>query len=195
MPRNLACFLCHGLLIGHPIDQLAAFLNTHTPTDVHFKTVGGIDPHPHQGQITQQVVDAQRAGAEVIFGGHSLGAMLTFYLADQLKTLGIRAPLFFSLDPPNCGSNAPGTTPWAHLSGRPDAANWLVPNNIDCWLHFWQPAGGSQAALAPGNTATDFSSHEVNTGHLGVPTAPQVEQLILEAVLAVVGQAVAEGGA
>ncbi len=190
MTRKFACFLSHGLFIGQPVDDLAAFLNSKTPAGIHFNVVGGFDPQPLQGPITQQVVTAAQSGAEIIFGGHSKGAMLAFYLADHLKSVGIRAPLFISLDSTDWGSNAPGTVPWALLVGQPDAGKWLVPNNVDRWLHFWQsaPPGGGQAALAPGNTTTNLSTKQLNVGHLGVPTA--AEQFILDAVLEIVGQPV-----
>lgn len=189
MTRKFACFLSHGLFIGQPVDDLAAFLNSKTPDGIHFNVVGGFDPQPLQAQITQQVVTAHQGGAEIIFGGHSKGAMLSFYLADYLKSVGIRAPLFISLDSTDWGSNAPGTVPWAMLLGHPDAGKWLVPNNVDRWLHFWQSAfpGGGQAALAPGNTTTNFSTQQLNVDHLSVPTAAR--QFVLDAVLAVVGQA------
>jgi hypothetical protein len=190
MTRKFACFLSHGLFIGNPVDKLAAFLNSKTPDGIHFNVVGGFDPQPLQGQITQQVITAHQSGAEIIFGGHSKGAMLAFYLADHLKSVGIRAPLFISLDSTNWGSNVPGTAPWAVLFGLPDAGKWLVPSNVDRWLHFWQPTppGGGQATLAPGNTTTNLGVHQLNVDHLRVPTA--AEQLILDAVLQIAGQAV-----
>lgn len=184
MPRKLACFLCHGLWIGQPVDDLAAYLNANTPAGVHFNTVGGLDPQPLQSQITQQVIAMHQAGADIIFGGHSKGAMLTFYLADQLKTIGIRAPLFISIDPTDWGTNDPTAQQWSiHL--LPPAGQWLVPNNIDRWLHFSQPEppGGGQARLAPNNTTTNLTTATEPGGHLAIPTLPQVEQAILAAVL------------
>jgi hypothetical protein len=183
MPRKLACFLSHGLLVGQPVDDLAAFLNQNTPNGVHFNTVGGADPQPYQPQITQQVIDAKNGGADIIFGGHSMGADLAFYLADQLKSLNIRAPLFISIDSTDWGSNAPGTQPWSLVSATP--GTWLVPDNIDRWLHFSQPdpPGGGQAKLAPNNATTNLTTATEPGGHLAIPTLPQVEQAILSAVL------------
>ena len=72
-----------GLFIGNPVDNLAAFLNNKTPDGIRFTVVGGFDPQPLQGQATQQVITAHQSGAEIIFGGHSKGAMLAFYLAEN----------------------------------------------------------------------------------------------------------------
>ena len=41
MTRKFACFLSHGLFIGQPVDELAAFLNKMTPAGIHFNVVGG----------------------------------------------------------------------------------------------------------------------------------------------------------
>ena len=192
MPRKLACFLCHGLVAGYPVDNLAAYLNANTPDGVHFNTVGGADPQPHQSEITQEVIATHNGGADIIFGGHSMGADLTFYLADELKRRNVRAPLFISIDSTNWGSNAPGTEPWSTAVGPPNTGRWFVPDNVDRWLHFRQPdpPGGGQALLAPANATDNLTAFEEpgllqGGGHLAIPTLPQVEQKILDAVLAV----------
>jgi hypothetical protein len=184
---QFACFACHGLAIGYPIDDLAAYLNANTPGGIHFNVVGGADPQPLQSEIEDQVVAAIKGGAQAIFIGHSKGAMLTFYLADYLKTLRLRAPLFVSLDSTDWGSNAPDAGQWSLIPPANDAGQWFAPDSVDRWLHFSQPSypGGGRAQLAGGNAITSLTAKQVaGADHLSLPNMPEVRRAVLAAVMA-----------
>jgi hypothetical protein len=131
------CLASHGLLIGWPVDELAAWLNANTPVGIHFVVVGDLDPQPEESTIIQSLLGAAAAGKDLVIVGRSKGAMLMFYLADALKAQSIRVKLVASIDPTDWGSNAPGTIKWAVvLDGN--AGQWLVPDNADVWLNFYQ---------------------------------------------------------
>ena len=189
MPK-FYCVACQGLdefAVGQPVEVLAAFLNRNTPDGVHFPVVGGVDPQLVADQIIADLIAAAKSGAVVIFVGHSKGAMLAFYAADALKAAGLYSPLFISIDSTEWGSNVPGALQWAIVPSA-FAGKWLVPDNIANWLHFRQPAypGGGVASLAPGNTTTQFQNFERTESHVALPDTPTVEQIILQAVLAIV---------
>jgi hypothetical protein len=182
------CIASHGLLIGWPIDELAQWLNSNTPRGIHFNVVGGYDPQPQQEQIYQPCLEAAQAGKDLILVGHSKGAMLIYYLADQLKAAGQRVKLACSIDPTDWGSNAPGTIPWSVCMDG-NAGNWLVPNNAETWLNFYQDQypGGGIGHLAPGNTNTAFrQSHQPGESHLSIPNSAITRKAILAAVLATI---------
>lgn len=176
---------CHGLLVGQPVNDLAAWLNAKTPDGVHFNIVGDADPQPEAQQIVGQMVEANRNGSVPIFVGHSKGAMLAFYAADYLKELGVRSPLFVSIDSTCWGTNVPGEIEWAVVMSS-NAGKWLVPDNVDAWLHFYQDSypGGGQAQLAPNNATTALQiQHLPAENHLSIVNCDSVRQAILAAVL------------
>lgn len=189
---KFCCLASHGLAVGYPVDDLAAWLNARTPAEIHFNIVGGLDPQPLQVKIEDDVVAAIKGDpekgitpAKVIFIGHSKGAMLTFYLADYLKALKLRAPLFVSLDSTDWGTNAPDVQQWSLAPPAGEAGQWFAPDSVDRWLHYWQPSypGGGQAKRAPGNTTTGFSSAQVaGADHLSLPNMPMVRDGILAAI-------------
>jgi pimeloyl-ACP methyl ester carboxylesterase len=183
---------CHGLGVIQPVDWLAAFLNKNTPAKVHFEIVGGIDPRPLEGSIISTADLAMKRGNRLIFIGHSLGAMLAFYLADRLKAEGKRAPLFVSLDPTGWGTNAPGIAPWSQLTGG-EAGKWYVPDSVDTWMAYRTTGyvgdlGGGYAQLAPGNVTTEFAEYTRTEDHIGFVSVPEVQQQILDVVKQVVAQ-------
>lgn len=174
---------CHGLVVGYPVDQLAAFINGATPVDVHFNVTGGSDPRPQTDDIIGKLIASKTPN---IFFGHSLGAMLAFYAADALKAKGIRAPLFVSIDSTGWGTNAPGVARWDTLVFPPNTGKYLVPDNVDRWIHFFQDEepGGGVAMLAPGNTRTDLRVvHLPNENHISIVNSNVVRDDILAAVL------------
>jgi hypothetical protein len=184
------CLASHGLLIGWPVDELAAWLNANTPVGIHFVVVGDLDPQPEESTIIQSLLGAAAAGKDLVIVGHSKGAMLMFYLADALKAQSIRVKLVASIDPTGWGSNAPGTIKWAVvLDGN--AGQWLVPDNADVWLNFYQDSspGGGVAHLAPGNATTNFKQYHLSSEtHLSIPNAATTRKAILDAVVAVAQQ-------
>lgn len=187
------CVACQGLAefaVGQPVETLAAYLNAKTPDGVHFNVVGGIDPQPGAQAIIDDLIAAAKNGAVVIFIGHSKGAMLAFYAADAMKAAGVGSPLFISIDSTDWGSNVPGTAQWTIVAGE-NGGKWLVPDNVANWLHFRQPAypGGGVASLAPGNTATELQVFERTESHVALPDTPEVESIILQAVLDIVNAA------
>jgi hypothetical protein len=184
------CIACNGLdewLFGNPLTQCADFLNAHTPQGVHFNVIGGADPRPFIYQYEHNLSSACAAGYQAIIIGHSLGAMMMFYLADAMKKLGYRLPLVVSYDSTDWGTNAPGTTPYA--MGSASAGYYFVPDNVDHWIHYRQPVypGGGYAQLAPGNTSTKFENYERTEAHVWIPIIPDIEQHVLTAILAVPG--------
>lgn len=174
---------CHGLGIIQPIDNLCSFLNKHTPSGVHFNIVGGADPRITYPIIIDNMIKAHAAGYEVIFMGHSLGAMLAFIAADKLKSHGIKSKLFVSFDSTQWGSNAPGTLPYA--PGSPHAGQYFVPDNVAHWIHYWQPVypGGGRVHLAPGNTTTVLEEHRRYEDHINMVNAFDLQQHVLDVLL------------
>lgn len=189
----MAKFLClavNGLdeaLFGNPLSQLAGYLNFRTPSGVHFNVVGSADPRPYIDQFIQTLAAAHSAGYVIVVLGHSLGAMMMFYLADAMKKLGITMPLVISIDSTDWGTNSLGTIPYAIGTSTP--GEYFVPDNVDHWMHFRQPVypGGGVAQLAPDNTRTNFENFQRLEAHVVLPVVPEIEQLILQAILKVTG--------
>lgn len=185
--KKLYCVISKGLLIGWPVDTLAAWLNEETPEGIHFDVVGGADPQPLAGEIIANLIARDDAGFTIIFGGHSMGAMLSFYAAMALAEKGIKSPLFFDIDPTDWGTNAPSIPQWSEVVFPPNTGRYFAPANVATWLHFnqnWAPGGGT-AERAPGNTVTDFRSlAQPDENHLSIVNAAPVRKAILEAVLA-----------
>ena len=174
-------------LFGGPLTQLATFLNDNTPAGTHFEVVGGTDPRPCLDQFVHNLAAACGAGYVPLLVGHSLGAMMMFYLADAMKAKGFKLPLVVSIDSTDWGTNAPGAV--AYALGQPTAGQYYVPDNVDRWIHYRQPVypGGGIVQLAPGNTHTKFENFERTEAHVVLPVLPDVEKYILQAVLAVPG--------
>ena len=133
-----SCYACHGLIVTWPVDDLAEWLDQNTPAGIHFNTVGGVDPQLYAGAITTAVIRDIDAGKQVIFIGHSMGAMLAYYLADDLKSAGLKAPLFIPIDPTDWGSNLPDTLRWSWSVTA--AGRWAAPSNIGKWINYHQPS-------------------------------------------------------
>lgn len=183
---------CNGLdegFFGNPLAQCADFLNRETPNDVHFNVVGGADPRPFIYQFEHNLAAAIGAGYIPILIGHSLGAMMMFYLADSMKAKGLKIPLVVSIDSTDWGTNAPGLIPYDLAPPAAVAGQYFVPDNVDHWIHYRQPVypGGGVVHLAPGNAHTNFEYFERVEAHVVLPILPDIEQHILAAVLAVPG--------
>lgn len=116
-------------LFGGPLTQLATFLNDNTPAGTHFEVVGGTDPRPCLDQFVHNLAAACGAGYVPLLVGHSLGAMMMFYLADAMKAKGFKLPLVVSIDSTDWGTNAPGAV--AYALGQPTAGQYYVPDNVD----------------------------------------------------------------
>ena len=180
------CLAVNGLdeaLFGNPLSQCADYLNTNTPAGVHFNVVGGADPRPYVDQFAKNCIDAAEAGSTILLLGHSLGAMMVFYLADALRAKGIAIPLVVSIDSTDWGTNAPGNAPYA--MGTATAGQYFVPDNVATWMHYRQPVypGGGGVQLAPGNNTTNFQNFERTEAHVVLPVLPDIEAAILAAVL------------
>lgn len=181
---------CNGLdewLFGGPLGRLAAFLNRGTPKGTHFIVVGGTDPRPYIDQFVHNLAAACGAGYVPLLVGHSLGAMMMFYLADAMKTKGFKLPLVVSIDSTDWGTNASGATPYA--IDQPTAGQYYVPDNVDRWIHYRQPVypGGGVVQLAQGNTHTRFENFERTEAHVVLPVLQDIEEYILNAILSVPG--------
>jgi hypothetical protein len=190
MTKPIYAIGCKGLadpLVGMPLEVLLAYLTRET--GIPFHLVGGLDPHPlFEVEIYQPAVAAHERGEIVIFLGHSMGSMAAFFLADRLKKVGIRSPLFIAIDATNWASNAPSIVPWTKPATTPPAGHWYVPDNIDVFLYFHQSAGpgGGLAFLAPGNTHTKFHSYNMpQENHLSIVNAAGVREAIVAALKAV----------
>ncbi len=181
------CLAVNGLheeLFGGPLTQLATFLNERTPDGIHFQVVGGMDPRPFILQFIHSCSVAAGAGQKLILVGHSLGAMMMFYLADAMKKQNIKIPLAVSIDSTSWGTNYLGITPYAVATGM-HAGQYWVPDNVDHWLHFRQPVypGGGYAQLAKGNDHTKFENFDRVESHVSLPVIPDIQNKILQAVL------------
>jgi len=190
--KKYFCLAVNGLLealFANPLTTLTNYLNRGTPNGVHFTVVGGEDPRPYIDQFIHNCAAAAAAGYTLILVGHSLGAMMMFYIADALKAKGLSIALVVSIDSTDWGTNAPGTTPYA--AGMPTAGHYFVPDNVDRWIHYRQPVypGGGVVHLGPGNTHTAFENYERVEAHVVLPVLPDIEAHILDAVLAVANAA------
>jgi hypothetical protein len=183
------CLAVNGLdewMFGGPLSALAGFLNENTPAGVHFNVVGDTDPRPYIDEFIHTCAAAAGNGSDLILLGHSLGAMMMFYLADAMKAKGIAIPLVVSIDSTDWGTNSPKYPPYTLGIPAPDTGQYWVPDNVDHWLHFRQPVypGGGVAQLAAGNTHTKFENFERLESHVSLPVIPDIQQKILAAVLA-----------
>jgi hypothetical protein len=183
------CVACKGLadpLVGAPLEVLVMALRAET--GFFFNIVGGLNPHPlFEVEILGPMVEAHQRGEDLIFLGHSMGAMAAFYAADRLKALGIHSPLFIALDATNWASNAPGVIPWIRPETTPPAGHWYAPDNIDEFIYFHQAAGpgGGVAFPAHGNVHTKFhSGYLPNESHLSIVNSPIVRKAIVAALRA-----------
>ncbi len=170
-----ACYACHGLGVIQPIDQLARWLNVHTPNGIHFNTVGGSDPMLEEAGIRASIEADLKAGRQLIFIGHSKGAMLAYYL-------GYPAPLAVAIDPTDWGSNI-DCAEWTLTPPQP--GQWRAPANVGRWINFHQsgyPGGGVLAN--PSDAAQDHFFPDCN--HMTIPTDPRTMQIIHDAILQVI---------
>ena len=189
MGKKYFCYAINGLdepMFGNPLSALADYLNKGTPDGIHFNVVGGWDPRPSIDLFIHNVAAAAAGGYTVLLVGHSLGAMMMFYLADAMKKLSIGLPLVVSIDSTQWGTNSPNYTPYALAVAEPDTGQYWVPSNVDRWIHYRQPVypGGGVVQLAAGNTHTKFENFERVEAHVVLPILPDIQKTILDAVLA-----------
>lgn len=178
-----SCYACHGLIVTSPITELANWLNANTPEGIHFREVGGIDPQPLAGEIENAVVTDIKNGKQVIFIAHSMGAMLCYYLADDLNAQGLKAPLFVAIDPTDWASNMSGTIRWGWSPS--DGGQWAAPGNIGKWINYHQPSYPGGGVCISGGT--DIAVAGVD--HLSIVNSPTVRNGILAAVMGAIGNA------
>lgn len=183
---DYSCYAINGLseqVFGNPLSQLADWLNASTPAGIHFNVVGGFDPRPPvQGQIESAVMLDIAAGKQVIVIGHSLGAGLCYYLADDMKAKNLSAPLFAAIDPTQWGSNIPPAAQWDLMPPTP--GQWIAPDNIGIFLNFHQP-------IYPGGGICTKGGDDIavpSTDHIGIPNTDLVRGTILNAINRVLGQ-------
>jgi hypothetical protein len=186
MAEKNFCIAANGLdeaLFGNPLSQCATFLNEKTPSGVHFVVVGGADPRPYLNQIIHNCLAAANAGYRLILIGHSLGAMLMFYIADALKARGVTITLLVPIDATDWGSNIDCQP---YQLNPPKPGQYLCPDNVDRCIYYRQPGypGGGFAQRAAGNEHTAFESYERVEAHVVLPILPDIQQHILQAVLA-----------
>lgn len=171
---GFACYACHGLGLVQPIDTLAQWLNERTPKGIHFQVVGGTNPQIEELKIRQSIESDLEDGKALIFVGHSMGAMLAYYL-------GYRAPLIVAIDPTDWGSNI-DAPPWTLTPPRP--GQWRAPLTVGRFINFHQdsyPGGG--VLENPGNGREDH--HFPDCNHMSIPTDPRTMRIVLNAVLSV----------
>lgn len=178
---QFSCYACHGLIVTWPVDDLAEWLNANTPDGVHFNTVGGADPQVYAGSITESVEKDIQAGKQVIFVSHSMGSMLAYYLADDLKAAGLKAPLFIPIDPTDWGSNLPGTLRWGW--SIEDGGRWAAPDNISKWINYHQPSYPGGGVCISGGTDIQVAGVD----HLTIVNCPIVRNGVLTAVRSAIG--------
>lgn len=169
-----ACYACHGLGLVQPIDTLAAWLNANTPSGIHFKTVGAMDPQLEERSIRGSIEADLAAGNELIFVGHSKGAMLAYFLR-------YKAPLIVAIDPTDWGSNFE-CSDWDLTPPQP--GQWGAPSNVTRWINFHQsgyPGGGVLSNPGPGKEDHFFP----DCSHMTIPTDPRTMKIIHDAVLGV----------
>lgn len=183
MTTEFSCYACNGLIDGAPVAELAAWLNAKTPKGIHFNEVGGIDPQIFYDSIKASVVADIHSGKEVIFIGHSYGAMTCYYLADDLFALGLKAPLFVPIDPTCWASNLPGTWRWG-LSPS-DGGQWSAPSNVTTWINYHQPYYPGGGVCISGGRDIPVSGCD----HLSIPNTPTVRNGILSAINNLLGRA------
>lgn len=188
MTKNF-CLAVNGLheeLFGGPLGQLANFLNRNTPPGTHFNVVGGVDPRPFINSFIHSCEVAAGQNQKLVLVGHSLGAMMTFYLADAMKSRNFEVALAVSIDSTSWGTNAGGFPPYS-LSVGGQAGQYYIPDNVGHWMHFRQPVypGGGRAQIAKSNTHTKFENFERAEPHVSLPVIPDIQQKILHAVLGV----------
>lgn len=188
MSRVIHAIGCKGLmdpLVGAPLELLLAHI--WAQVGIRFELVGGVDPHPlFDVEILQPALAAYERGEVIIFLGHSMGGMATFYMADELKRRGITSPLFIGLDATDWASNHPTVPPWSRAPVT-QAGRWYAPSNIDKFMYFHQDAypGGGRCYPAAGNTHTKLIvEHMPEQSHLSIVNAPLVRQMIVEALRA-----------
>lgn len=179
------CLAVNGLheeLFGDPLGRLADFINRKTPFGIHFRVVGEADPRPFIFQFQHNIAAAGAAGYKILLIGHSLGAMMMFYLADFAKSRGIKISLLVPIDATDWGTNVPWATPYAVGTSTP--GQYWVPDNVDRCLYYRQPVypGGGYAQLADGNTHTQFEKFERVEPHVTLPILPDIQLQVLRAV-------------
>lgn len=180
---------CQGLAefaVGQPLETLAGYLNANTPEGFHLNMVGGIDPQLQQADIEQSIIDSAGARRPTIFVSHSMGGNEAFYAADRMKLVGIRSPLFVSIDSTCWGTNAPGIGQWDEIVLPPNTGKWFVPDSVDVWIHAYQDSypGGGIAQLAPGNKTTKLQIiHCPTENHISIVNCDPVRKATLAAIL------------
>lgn len=167
-----ACYACHGLGMVQPIDTLASWLNAHTPAGIHFKIVGAMNPQLEEGPIRASIENDIGAGKQLIFVGHSMGAMLAYYL-------GYKALLIVAIDPTDWGSNI-NCQNWTLTP--PNPGQWRATSNVIRWINFHQsgyPGGGVLSNPGPGREDHFFPTCD----HMSIPTDPRTMKIIHDAIL------------
>lgn len=170
-----ACYACHGLGFVQPIDQLARWLDLHTPAGIHFTTVGASDPMLEESAIRAAVEADLAAGKKLIFIGHSKGAMLAYYL-------DYPAALIVAIDPTDWGSNI-DCAEWTLTPPLP--GQWRAPEGVTRFINIHQsgyPGGGVLENPGPGREDHFFP----DLSHMTIPTDPRVMAIVRDAILQVV---------
>lgn len=155
-------YCCHGLMIGWPIDQLAAWI---TGAGHPCRVVGGADPQPLAEEIEMEIQPTDT------FIGHSKGAMLGFYLKRNL-------PLVITIDPTDWGSNI--NCPDWDLH-PPCPGQWRATSGVKSWINFHQrsyPGGG--VLSNPGPNRVDHYFPECD--HLSIVNDSRTRKIILDAL-------------
>jgi hypothetical protein len=179
MPE-FSCYAINGLIVTSPVAELTKWLNdNNTPDGIHFNEVGGLDPQIGYSSILTDVANDVHAGKQVIVVGHSYGGMACYYLADDLNTAGLKAPLFIPIDPTCWASNLPGTMRWGWSLA--DGGRWSAPPNVARWINYHQPYyPGGGICINPGGGVTDTQVAGVD--HLSIVNSPIVRSGVLNAV-------------
>lgn len=170
--KKYICIACEGLAVGWPIIQLAAWLNENTPDGIHFVVVGAGNPEANEAEIRALIETHLKDGCILIFIGHSMGAMLAYYL-------GYESPLIIAIDPTCWGSNIDAPE-WELTPPRP--GQWRAPLTTKHWINFRQasyPGGG--VLENPGFKREDH--YLAQTDHLSIVNDPYTRTTIHDAIM------------
>ena len=176
-----SCYACNGLIVTWPVTDLASFLNNNTPDGIHFNEIGGVNPQFQYSSILASAVADIKAGKQLIFIAHSMGAMLCYYLADDLNAQGLKAPLFVAIDPTDWASNMSGTIRWGWSPS--DGGQWAAPSNIGKWINYHQPSYPGGGVCVSGGE--DIAVAGVD--HLSIVNSSIVRNGVLAAVQKIIG--------
>lgn len=171
---TVSLYACHGLGFIQPIDEMAQWLRLQLQLPV--KTVGGSDPMLEQAAIVAAIGNDINAKRQIIFIGHSKGAMLGFYLPDC--GLDLSNSMIVTIDPTCWGSNISA----AQWSLFPEFPGQWKAKQAARWLNFTSGSypGGGRMINPNETTYRQFSFTDDN--HMSIVNDARTRQTVLATV-------------